>query len=1416
MMKLPWLLLSCLRLLTATGLYGCWKACGLEQQLEVITAWMLTKIQAHPDQDCQSIASTMRRRICRCQKVGRRRYRTRMQRRAFFRRIMVQYDQKLASMPECSHQGAHAQQPMMMAAKVDRDATMTDDEQECRDDQRQCSQYSRVSRHGGDAAPTPLMRSTGTAAGGGSPPAVASASSARAATGQAGSLAAGSGSPPVSSSRPEDHESYHLAGDSSYVNAATDRHSCVVSGGMHRVMGDDVDMGQGDQAAGGESAPLGAQQEVNPHLQGAALTHLCRELAWYIGIYARRGTSRLSWPVADIPSDGNCWWRTIAHLSGQDWHELKQRILFRAEELFPIGHPLRQPMWDHCSWLRQNGAWADSVAIMCTAKFLSVRISVVLPERVAIFEPNNWQQDWHVQLEAGHFTPCILLDSSDSDSDSVAELLRGGGAKKRPRPEADPAEAAMDEQPEEPDRVEQEIEYLECQESDDTVIVSVLRTRYGWHQALRGSAFGWRFAVRRGTPVETVRRAIARKLHIRRSAIFLCHTEGQRVELEVIDDNQVWTFEVHLDEAVPQASASASSAAGSGAGPPPTVSPTLPFEPPRPSVAPELQQPEEEAAEAEPQQEEEGQVAQPAEDDGDEVLVAGILRGVGRQRMSIELPSLYLSPPAAQRQRLRVPLHNIGPVYLIVEEGFQVEDFAEFGGLQLWQIDGEWHAYAHEPIRVIAEDRRPLTDDDDGMEDIRGGGRRCTSSLQTFGTETSPPLLYGGGKSSEDKASPTDDDDDTSFPAKYQEALEKIKKELVTTNLPMVRMLLRGDAALVRRVATAPSPSQSLQLLQSAAKRIRADPPVSGVRSESRKGGSAGSRPSRGRSVEVRTPAEEAAGPARRVVGKQPPPKDTFGEGDTGPRFGWVTPSPKPVAEVSFALITTEWSVPAAARLVAGRPGVAMIADKEEAVKQAKALRGGAVPMAIVTRAKYDELENFPCSWVAFSATKQRGDADPEKVALRGWLVQIGQGTVKQTLQATIPITMTSSDRTTTMAVDMHQTFTNDKVWNVVVNQHRLRMMRRLLGVMLQGGENQEKNCLSLLNEATTPGRGPDEDTSNGIVDCFRLSKAGQKASVMIRVPTSLVGDLVQLSGRLGIFLRPLDDFQDAYRVIWLAKDVTTLATAQDLQKDIEAVGLALSASGVLGLRVLPDQWETSNLKLGRPTKDPVYRVSGFPRDTTADMVEDLITSMQWHASLVPGGWRWDGQEGSWLLRFKQPPASLVQRVRWGEDADDSVLILHADKKPSRGRGPHVKVWSRIAKPSNAAQEQAWTTPAPAVRSRSVPPQRTQPGSAAKRAASSDEWDRRVRRPQEAEGCEDEGELQDSQLGDTDMEPLPATPRVLSLPPQAVQQRMWAVEQNLQKQNQEMLEVKNVVEQIWAKLQETLAAAGGASSQPSD
>ena len=699
------------------------------------------------------------------------------------------------------------------------------------------------------------------------------------------------------------------------------------------------------------------------------------------------------------------------------------------------------------------------------------------------------------------------------------------------------------------------------------------------------------------------------------------------------------------------------------------------------------------------------------------------------------------------------------------------------------------------------------------MEEIRGGGERYSPVPHTFDTEELPPLCRGGGKSSEAATHHTDDDEEGGIPEKYQETLDKIKKELITTNIPMIRLLLRGDAALARRVAASHSPSQVLQLIQSAAKRIRADPPASGVRPEPRTAGATSSRPGRGRSVEVRTPAEEAAAPARQVTGKQPPPKEQPAATNSGPRFGWVTPSPKPAAEVSFELITSEWTVPAASRLVAGRPGVAMISDKDEAIKQAKALRGGAVPMAIVTRAKYEELESFPSTWVAFNAHKRRGEADPEKVALKGWLFQVGQGKVEQSLQETIPITVTNTDRTTTMAVDLHQTFTHTKVWEVVVGQHRLRVMRRLLGAMLQGGEHWEKNCLSILGEATTPGRQQEEEAPNGIVDCFRLSKAGLKASVMIRVPTSLVADLVQISGQLGIFLRPLDDFQEAYRIIWLTKEVATLATAQTMQKDIGAVGLALSVSGALGLRVHPQHWKTANTKLGRPTRDPVFRVSGFPRDTTSDMVEDLITSAKWQASLVPGGWRWDGHEGSWLLRLKQLPTSLVQRVRWGEEEEDSVLVLHADKKPSRGRRPHVKVWSHISKANSGAQEQTWTTPGPAARSHSVPPQRAPSGTAAKRAASSDDWERRVRRSQEMDFNAEDEELMGSQQGDTDME-TPQTPALaLSIPNQAVHQRMRVVEQNLQKQGQEMLAVKNVVEQIWAKMQESMATASGQPSQ---
>ena len=487
--------------------------------------------------------------------------------------------------------------------------------------------------------------------------------------------------------------------------------------------------------AGSSSMPrsIFSQQERDPELPQEELAMLCRTLAAAVGVSVRRCPRRLTWPSVAIENDGNCWWRSVAWAAGLaqgEWHELKQRILFRGEEALAVDHPLRQVLWQHCGWLRGQGAWADSVAIISTAMAFQVLIVVALPDRTTIFEPPQWVTEWRFQLEDGHFTPCVQIDSSDSESDGVMEILHGGGAKRRRQDETEAGEESQPQQ--QPDRIVLDPEYLDATDEDDTVIVSILRTRYRWHQAFRGSDVGWRFVVRRGAAVEDLRRAVARKLHIRRSAIFFYRTGSDLVDFQQVDDNQVWTFEVHLDEAVPLPTTAAGSSTDGQVGPPPTISPTEPFEPPRPSCAPELQDQaalQEEAAPEEPMQE-------PPEDPPEEEEAAEEQPLPPRQRLSIEMPTLYMTPPAAQRQRMRIPVHNIGPIYLIVEEGFVPQDFYQFGGLEVWQHEGRWHAYAREAMRVQTDDRHPLTDDEDGMEDIYGGG--CRWSREHFAPTFEP------------------------------------------------------------------------------------------------------------------------------------------------------------------------------------------------------------------------------------------------------------------------------------------------------------------------------------------------------------------------------------------------------------------------------------------------------------------------------------------------------------------------------------------------------------------------------------------------------------------------------------------------------------------------------------------------------
>ena len=47
----------------------------------------------------------------------------------------------------------------------------------------------------------------------------------------------------------------------------------------------------------------------------------------------------------------------------------------------------------------------------------------------------------------------------------------------------------------------------------------------------------------------------------------------------------------------------------------------------------------------------------------------------GRFQLTIEMPSIYASPPAAQRLRVRSLMHRIGQIFLLVEEGYNQDDF---------------------------------------------------------------------------------------------------------------------------------------------------------------------------------------------------------------------------------------------------------------------------------------------------------------------------------------------------------------------------------------------------------------------------------------------------------------------------------------------------------------------------------------------------------------------------------------------------------------------------------------------------------------------------------------------------------------------------------------------------------------------
>ena len=411
-----------------------------------------------------------------------------------------------------------------------------------------------------------------------------------------------------------------------------------------------------------------------------------------------------------VQGDGNCGWRSLAKaVSMSSWKALKKQALRRVALRSRAAAAAMSPC----------GIWLDSRALECAADALQTSIVVFHEEHNVAWQFGAYSR--HCSLiysQARRHFDCAegrLGDLIDADSHTC---LHGGAGSEQGDVSAGQAE---DEDHQEAEPVQEPVTVaVDCQlDQPGNLHIGVIRSGYCWRQAFRGSPPAWSFQVRPASELAIVRRALARQLKIRKTALLLMvadlEDEFPLPDHHVLTSNTILMVRVDYQQLKPageeqqkeatQAQASSSSstlgarpkaepdlrrrsrtarrrpAASTPQDVHATVSPTEPYLPatqadgsseheqvstnasasfmtPRPAGGERCPAKQEAAPRTPPRQEllDEESIAEP--------------------NVIFVMPSIYRTPPAAQRRRVRLSIYSWHNSAMEIEEGASPRDWS--------------------------------------------------------------------------------------------------------------------------------------------------------------------------------------------------------------------------------------------------------------------------------------------------------------------------------------------------------------------------------------------------------------------------------------------------------------------------------------------------------------------------------------------------------------------------------------------------------------------------------------------------------------------------------------------------------------------------------------------------------------------
>ena len=164
----------------------------------------------------------------------------------------------------------------------------------------------------------------------------------------------------------------------------------------------------------------------------------------------------------------------------------------------------------------------------------------------------------------------------------------------------------------------------------------------------------------------------------------------------------------------------------------------------------------------------------------------------------------------------------------------------------------------------------------------------------------------------------------------------------------------------------------------------------------------------------------------------------------------------------------------------------------------------------------------------------------------------------KKTVQVT---TTNAASSTVVVKVSVHKKFTPSDVWEQLQAGRIKVLAEKLKADLLSQQEGFDGTCLQ---------------------DTFQLQSTGRLCSALVRVKTSALSQVLQVSGFTWLFVQPLGEEAEKYPVSWTPGGLPdSLKAAQERLKDTGALGLAI-AERRIGYRATPISLAEVRVKLGQ------------------------------------------------------------------------------------------------------------------------------------------------------------------------------------------------------------------------------------------